>query len=128
MVIAIIVAFVVVIHVQCLVSVYLSLVKIKYSVCVCVCVCVSVCVCQCVCVCGGLYLLVEHHVDSLRSDVLGELSQEGEDVLDAGGVGQASQTHAVPHPARGGQERHRGQHRHQRGRGNRDQGRRGVPV
>ena len=34
MVIAIIVAFVVVIHVQCLVSVYLSLVKIKYSVCV----------------------------------------------------------------------------------------------
>ena len=34
--IAIIVAFVVVIHVQCLVSVYLSLVKIKYSVCVCV--------------------------------------------------------------------------------------------
>ena len=33
MVIAIIVAFVVVIHVQCLVSVYLSLVKIKYSVC-----------------------------------------------------------------------------------------------
>ena len=35
MVIAIIVAFVVVIHLQCLVSVYLSLVKIKYSVCVC---------------------------------------------------------------------------------------------
>ena len=35
LVIAIIVAFVVVIHVQCLVSVYLSLVKIKYSVCVC---------------------------------------------------------------------------------------------
>ena len=34
MVIAIIVAFVVVIHVQCLVSVYLSLVKIKYTVCV----------------------------------------------------------------------------------------------
>ena len=34
MVIAIVVAFVVVIHVQCLVSVYLSLVKIKYSVCV----------------------------------------------------------------------------------------------
>ena len=34
MVIAITVAFVVVIHVQCLVSVYLSLVKIKYSVCV----------------------------------------------------------------------------------------------
>ena len=34
MVIAIIVAFVVVIHVQGLVSVYLSLVKIKYSVCV----------------------------------------------------------------------------------------------
>ena len=34
LVIAIIVAFVVVIHVQCLVSVYLSLVKIKYSVCV----------------------------------------------------------------------------------------------
>ena len=32
---AIIVAFVVVIHVQCLVSVYLSLVKIKYSVCLC---------------------------------------------------------------------------------------------
>ena len=32
--IAIIVAFVVVIHLQCLVSVYLSLVKIKYSVCV----------------------------------------------------------------------------------------------
>ena len=30
---AIIVAFVVVIHLQCLVSVYLSLVKIKYSVC-----------------------------------------------------------------------------------------------
>ena len=40
LVIAIIVAFVVVIHVQCLVSVYLPLVKIKYSVCVCVCVCV----------------------------------------------------------------------------------------
>ena len=40
LVIAIIVAFVVVIHLQCLVSVYLSLVKIKYSVCVCVCVCV----------------------------------------------------------------------------------------
>ena len=38
LVIAIIVAFVVVIHLQCLVSVYLSLVKIKYSVCVCVCV------------------------------------------------------------------------------------------
>ena len=34
LVIAIIVAFVVVIHLQCLVSVYLSLVKIKYSVCV----------------------------------------------------------------------------------------------
>ena len=34
LVIAIIVAFVMVIHVQCLVSVYLSLVKIKYSVCV----------------------------------------------------------------------------------------------
>ena len=34
MVIANIVALVVVIHVQCLVSVYLSLVKIKYSVCV----------------------------------------------------------------------------------------------
>ena len=34
LVIAIMVAFVVVIHVQCLVSVYLSLVKIKYSVCV----------------------------------------------------------------------------------------------
>ena len=34
MVIAIIVAFVVVIHVQWLVSVYLSLVKIKYSACV----------------------------------------------------------------------------------------------
>ena len=30
----IIVAFVVVIHVQCFVSVYLSLVKIKYTVCV----------------------------------------------------------------------------------------------
>ena len=36
MVIAIIVALVVVIHLQCLVSVYLSLVKIKYSVWVCV--------------------------------------------------------------------------------------------
>ena len=35
LVIAIIVAFVVVIHLQCLVSVYLSLVKIKYCVCVC---------------------------------------------------------------------------------------------
>ena len=35
MVIAIIVAFVVAIHLQCLVLVYLSLVKIKYSVCVC---------------------------------------------------------------------------------------------
>ena len=34
LVIAIIVAFFVVIHVQCLVSAYLSLVKIKYSVCV----------------------------------------------------------------------------------------------
>ena len=37
---AIIVAFVVVIHLQYLMSVYLSLIKIKYSVCVCVCVCV----------------------------------------------------------------------------------------
>ena len=33
LVIAIVVAFVVVIHLQCLVSVYSSLVKIKYSVC-----------------------------------------------------------------------------------------------
>ena len=50
----------------------------------------------------GPYLLVQHHVHSVWSDVPGELAQEGEDVLDGGGVGQPSESQAVSHPSRRG--------------------------
>ena len=50
---------------------------------------------------------------SVWSDVSGELAQEGEDVFDGGGVGQPSESQAVSHTARRGQERHGGQHGHQ---------------
>ena len=62
------------------------------------------------------------------SDVPGELPQEGEDVLDGGGVGQPSEPQAVSHTTRRGQERNGGQHGDQGSRGHRDEGGRGVPV
>lgn len=68
-----------------------------------------------------MYLLVENHVHSMRSDILCKLAQEGEDVLYARRVRQPSQPQAVSYSTGRGQKRHRGQHRHQRGRGHGDQ-------
>lgn len=74
------------------------------------------------------YLLVEDHVHAVLSNVLRKLAQEVEDVLDARRVRQPSEPQAVPQSTRRGQERDRGQHWHQWGRGHRDQRGRGVPI
>lgn len=81
-----------------------------------------------ICTATFQYLLVEHHVHPVRSNVSGELAQEGEYVFDGGRVGQPAEPQAVSHTARRGQERHGGQHRHQGSRRHRDEGGRGVPV
>lgn len=57
-----------------------------------------------------MYLLVEDHVHTMRSDIMCKLAQEGEDVLYARCVRQPPQPQTVPHPTRRGQERNCGQH------------------